>query len=91
MLHASVKATTENATYEYAGMGCYLLCSNDGVHFKLLAGEERTIDFNDMVFPFFPSQSYKYYVIALSGTMSLDSRIAGAELAIECVWNNRLR
>ena len=91
MLHASVKATTENAAYEYGGMGCYLLCSNDGVHFKLLAGEERTKDFNDIVFPFFPSQSYKYYVIALSGTMSLDSRIAGAELAIECVWNNRLR
>lgn len=91
MLHASVKATTEHASYEHGGVGCYLLCSNDGVHFKLLSGVERSEDFNDIVFPFFPTQSYKYYVIALSGTMSVESRIVGAELSIECVWNNRLR
>lgn len=91
MLHASVKATNEYAAYEYGGLGCYLLCSNDGVNFKLLTGAERSTDFNDIVLPFFPTQSYKYYIIALSGTMSVESRIVGAELAIECVWNNRLR
>ena len=91
MLHASVKMTAQNAPYEYAGLGCYLLCSNDGVHFKLLCGVENERDFNDVVFPFFPTQSYKYYVIALSGAISADSRVVGAELSIECVWNNRLR
>ena len=91
MLHASVKMTTLNAPYEYAGLGCYLLCSNDGVHFKLLCGVENERDFNDVVFPFFPTQSYKYYVIALSGAIAADSRVVGAELSIECVWSNRLR
>lgn len=91
MLHASVKMTTQSASYEYAGLGCYLLCSNDGVHFKLLYGVEKEKDFNDVVFPFFPTQSYKYYVIALSGAIAADSRVVGAELSIECVWNNRLR
>lgn len=91
MLHASVKMTTQSASYEYAGLGCYLLCSNDGVHFKLLCGVEKEKDFNDVVFPFFPTQSYKYYVIALSGAIAADSRVVGAELSIECVWNNRLR
>lgn len=91
MLHASVKMTTQNKSYEYAGLGCYLLCGNDGVHFKLLAGVEKEKDFNDVVFPFFPTQSYKYYVIALSGAIAANSRVVGAELSIECVWNNRLR
>lgn len=91
MLHASIKATTENAGYEYGGLGCYILCSNDGVNFKLLTGAERGKNFNDIVLPFFPQQSYKYYAIALSGTMALESKIAGVELALECVWNNRLR
>ncbi len=91
MLHATVKATQEHKPYEYGGLGCYLLCSNDGVHFKLLGGVEKTDDFSDVVFPFFPTQSYRYYMIALSGTMSVESKIVGVQLAIECVWDNRLR
>lgn len=91
MLHASVRTVPGNAVYGNGGVACYLLCSNDGVHFKILSGSERQEDFNDLVFPFFPTQSYKYYVIALSGIMATDSRITGVELSIECVWNNRLR
>lgn len=91
VVHASIKIASACQTYEYRGFACYVLCSNDGVSFKLLTGVEKENDFNDIVLPFFPSQSYKYYVIAFSGSISLDSKIVGSELSIECVWNNRLR
>ncbi len=91
MLHASVKAASTGSVYEYGGLACYLLCSNDGVHFKLVAGIEKGEDFNDIVFPYFPTQAYKYYVIALSGAIKLDSRIVGAELSVATAWENRLR
>lgn len=91
MLHASARVVDTGNSYMYAGLACYLLCSNDGVNFKLVAGVERDKDFSDIVFPFFPTQAYKYFVIALSGVLSLDSRIVGAELSIAVAWENRLR
>ncbi|MBQ8271079.1 MAG: hypothetical protein IJZ22_07765 [Bacteroidaceae bacterium] len=91
MLHASIKAAATGSSYEYGGLACYLLCSNDGIHFKLVAGVEKSEDFNDIVFPYFPTQAYKYYVIALSGAINLDSRIVGAELSVATAWENRLR
>ena len=48
-------------------------------------------DFNDIVFPYFPTKAYKYYIIALSGTIGNDSRIVGTELSIAAAWENRLR
>ena len=90
MLHAAVRLASEAVT-GYRGVGCYLLCSNDGIHYKLLSGVEKNEDFNDVVFPFFPSQSYKYYVVAFTGSMAAESKIIGAELSMEYVWNNRLR
>ncbi len=86
MLHAAVKVPDGGK-----GLGCYILCSNDGVHFKLLGGCERVRDFNDIVLPFLPTQAYKYFVVALSGTVSADSRIVGAELSMVTSWENRLR
>lgn len=91
MLHAVIKSASQSPAYLFNGLGCYLLCSNDGVHFKLVMGSEKKSDFNDIVFPYFPTSAYKYYVIALSGTIANDSRIVGAELNIATVWENRLR
>lgn len=90
-LHAAVKIATECEPYEFKGLGCYLLCSNDGVNFLLAAGCERIEDFSDMLFPYSPTHSYKYYIIALAGAIGLDSRVAGVELSVETTWNNRLR
>ncbi|MBQ8257868.1 MAG: hypothetical protein IJY98_08150 [Bacteroidaceae bacterium] len=91
MLHAAIKSATSAPAYFYPGLACYLLCSNDGVHFKLVAGAEKNKDFNDIVFPYFPTKAYKYYIIALSGTVGNDSRIVGTELSIAAAWENRLR
>ena len=86
ILHASVKMANKDN-----GLLCCLLCSNDGVHFKLVDAREKVSDFNDVVFSYFPTHSYKYFVIALSGVVSVDSSIVGAELAVTTAWENRLR
>lgn len=91
MLHAAVRITDTGHYIDFCGLACYLLCSNDGVHFKLVAGAEKKNDFNDMVFPYFPTQAYKYYIVALTGSVALESRIVGAEILIEPAWENRLR
>jgi hypothetical protein len=48
-------------------------------------------DFNDIVLPFLPTQAYRYFVVALAGTVSADSRFVGAELSMVTAWENRLR
>lgn len=85
ILHASVRMGKGDSLL------CCLLCSNDGVHFKLVDARERVGDFNDLVFSYFPTHSYKYYVIALSGRVKVESRIVGAELSVATAWENRLR
>lgn len=90
-LHAVVKIAADCRSYEYKGFGCYLLCSNDGENFSLVAGGERIADFSDMLFPYSPTTSYKYYIIAFAGSVMHSTRIAGVELVFEIPWNNRLR
>jgi hypothetical protein len=68
-----------------------MLCSNDGVHFKLIAGSEKNERCQDMQFPYFPTQSYKYYIFAIVGELGEGSVIAGMELDVAPAWNNRLR
>ncbi|MBR3884261.1 MAG: hypothetical protein IKJ31_05825 [Bacteroidaceae bacterium] len=89
LLHATVKpATAENA---FNGLACYLLCSNDGVNFKLVTGSERRVEFFDMTLPYIPTQSYRYFAIALVGNISTNSKINAVEMYIDAAWNNRLR
>ena len=88
MLHAYVSAVSSG---NHPFLGCYLLCSNDGVNFKLVSGCEKLKECNDVVFPYFPTQSYKYFVLALLGSIGADSCITGVELELSLAWNNRLR
>ena len=72
-------------------LGCYLLCSNDGANFKIVSGCEKNRECGDVVFPYFPTQSYKYFALAIIGRVGSGTLIAGTELDIQFVWNNRLR
>ncbi len=90
-LYATLKMATECEPYEFNGVGCYLLCSNDGKNYTLVSGCEKKKDCNDILFPFSTPLSYKYFIIAVSGTISLDSRLVGVDLHYETAWNNRLR
>ena len=72
-------------------LACYMLCSNDGVHFKLISGSEKMEECRDVIFPYFPTQSYKYYLFAIVGEMGKGSSIAGIEVEVNPAWNNRLR
>ncbi len=89
MLHAVViPAVGQNA---FNGLACYLLCSNDGVNFKLVTGSEWRQKFSDMVFPYMPTQSYRYFAIAIAGNISTDSKITAVEMFVDVAWSNRLR
>lgn len=72
-------------------IACYMLGSNDGVHFKLLAGNEKNCRLHDVLFPYFPTQSYKYFMFAIVGYMGKDSVITGMEVDINVPWKNKLR
>lgn len=72
-------------------LACYMLCSNDGVHFKMIAGSEKRKKTQDILFPYFPTQSYKYYLFAIVGEMGEVSSIMGMEVDVDASWNNRLR
>lgn len=90
MLHASLSKRTDDASSS-AFVSCFLLCSNDGVLFKLVAGCEKKNDSQDICFPYFPTQSYRYFVFALAGNLDAMSMITGLELDVNPAWNNRLR
>ncbi|MBO7302534.1 MAG: hypothetical protein J6U58_07505 [Bacteroidaceae bacterium] len=89
LLHAYV-----SLNYDYTGnvpaLGCYLLCSNDGINFKLLKGGEVNVEKQDIAFRYFPTSSYRYYIIALAGNIGKESLITGVELEIALAWGNRL-
>lgn len=70
---------------------CYLLCSNDGVHYRIIAGSEFYDDVNDVCFPYFPKKSYRYYMFALAGDVGESSIITGIDVDVENVWSNKLR
>lgn len=88
VLHASVRIPDSSS--EFKGLACYMLCSNDAENFKLISGSERRKDFKDMVFPYIPTQSYRYFAIAIVGRITTDSTIVAVEMAVDAAWNNRL-
>jgi hypothetical protein len=89
MLHAYL-AKPEN-TSQTPFVSCFLLCSNDGVHFKLVSGCDRSSETRDIVFPYFPTCSYRYYIFALTGNVVSKSMITGLEIDVSAAWSNRLR
>ena len=72
-------------------LACYMLASNDGVHFKPIAGIERDERIQDLLFPYFPTQSYKYYLFAIVGDMGKESVLTAIETDMNIPWRNRLR
>lgn len=72
-------------------LACYMLASNDGVNFKLIAGREADKEVCDLKFPYFPTQAYRYYLFAVCGELSADSSVTGIDIDIEPAWNNRNR
>lgn len=72
-------------------LACYLLGSNDGTHFKIVAGSEKNVATQDVLFPYSPTSSYKYYLFAIVGYMGGESVVTGMEMAVELPWRNRLR
>ncbi len=90
LLHAYVEPP-EKPTPGIPLLGCYMLCSNDGVHFKLIAGNEKNARVQDVLFPYFPTQSYKYYLFAIVGEMGAASAVTGIEVDVNLPWMNRLR
>lgn len=90
MLHASL-AKPQGSGSSSAFVSCFLLCSNDGVNFKLVTGCEKKNDTHDVVFPYFPTQSYRYFIFALAGNLDTKSLITALELDVNPAWNNRLR
>ena len=90
LLHAHVQPVRQPADGVPA-LACYMLCGNDGVHFKLIAGSEKNECCQDVLFPYFPTQSYKYYLFAIIGELGEGSAITGMELDVTPAWNNKLR
>lgn len=90
MLHAYL-AGRKGSDGTSAFVSCFLLCSNDGVHFKLVTGCERKSETQDIVFPYFPTQSYRYFIFALAGNLDVMSMVTGLELDVNPAWSNRLR
>ena len=88
MLHAT--ATPADESYSFNGLACYLLCSNDGDNFKIVAGSERRRSFSDIVFPYAPTQSYRYFAVAIVGRIKCDSRLVALEFNVGTAWDNRL-
>ncbi len=90
MLHAYL-SKPESGVDSSPFVSCFLLCSNDGVHFKLAGGCERSDETQDVVFPYFPTCSYRYYIFALTGEVNSTSMITGIEIDMNQAWSNRLR
>lgn len=88
MLHATASPAVANRPFN--GLACYLLCSNDGNNFKIVAGSERRNSFNDIVFPYAPTQSYRYFAVAVVGCITCDSRLVALEFNVGTAWDNRL-
>lgn len=90
VLHAYL-AKPENVASTTPFFSCLLLCSNDGVNFKLVSGCEKYDETQDVLFPYFPTCSYRYYIFALSGELDSKSMITGLGFDVCSSWNNRIR
>ena len=90
LLHAYVEPPAQPAP----GMpllACYMLGSNDGTHFKIVAGSEKSKTTQDVLFPYSPTRSFKYYLFAIAGDVGAASTVTGLEMDVELPWRNRLR
>ena len=90
MLHAYLSKPDEYMA-SMPFLSCFLLGSNDGVHFKAVSGCDRKGEAQDVVFPYFPTPSYRYYVFALTGELNSSSMITGLEMDVSAAWHNRLK
>lgn len=91
LLHAYLAKPNEHDASK-AFVSCFLLCSNDGVNFKLVAGTEKMEDTQDVLFPYFPTSSYRYFMFALAANLNTMSMITALELEVNTTtWGNRLR
>ena len=89
MLHCSAHIPAK-CTPDVPLVACYMLCSNDGVNFKLVAGAEKKIECRDVAFPYYPSQSYSHFLFAIAGELGEGSLLTGVELELDVAWKNRL-
>lgn len=89
MLHATVSQLQSRAPASPL-LAAYMLGSNDGVNFKIVAGSETQRECCDLHFPYYPSQSYRYFLFAVVGELGCNSLITGFELEIAPAWNNRI-
>ena len=90
LLHAYVEPPAQPAP----GMpllACYMLGSNDGTHFKIVAGSEKSKTAQDVLFPYSPTRSFKYYLFAIAGDVGAASTVTGLEMDVELPWRNRIR
>jgi hypothetical protein len=71
-------------------LACYMLCSNDGVHFRIVDGKECSGEVQDLRFPFFPTRAYRYFMFAVAGNMGVSSMITGLDADVSQAWNNRM-
>lgn len=88
MLHATVSPLRVKASSSPL-LAAYMLGSNDGINFKIVAGSETQKECCDLYFPYYPSQSYRYFLFAVVGELGCNSRITGFELDVVPAWNNR--
>lgn len=72
-------------------VACYLMGSNDGLHFRILAGREYNKDVQDVRFHYFPTQAYRYYIFAIAGDMGVSTLLTGIETHVQTAWDSRLR
>ncbi len=88
MLHATASPAVTECSFN--GLACYLMCSNDGENFKIVAGSERRSSFSDIVFPYAPTQSYRYFAVAIVGRINCNSSLVALEFNVGTSWDNRL-
>ena len=90
LLHCYVESSA-TPTQGVPLLACYLLGSNDGTHFKIVAGSEKSAGVQDVLFPYFPTRSFKYYLFAIVGEVGAATVVTGMDIDVEFPWRNRLR
>ena len=90
LLHCYVESSA-TPTQGKPLLACYLLGSNDGTHFKVVAGSEKSAGVQDVLFPYFPTRSFKYYLFAIVGEVGAATVLTGMDIDVEFPWRNKLR
>ena len=88
MLHASAKPVA-GVNAQLPVLACYMLGSNDGVNFRLIAGRETVKELGDLRFPYYPTQAYRYYLFVVCGELAADSFVTGIDIDVKPAWNSR--